>query len=732
VLTYEDDVATKPRDPPGASVAPGEGETANIPTEVSPSMWPSASFARAAESARTVDPRLKIDDGLGRSSTRLAGLPHRTRQLLVLAALDGSGDLRVLQAATSGRAIDDLEPAELARLVVVDISAQSVVFCHSEIDAEVLDNSTSHERTECHRLLAQLSVDQPVKRAWHLAEATIGPDESVAALLDATAQIALHDGDPVGAVSILLRAAQLGSRGSNRGRRLSAAAYIGTTGVGRLGDMSALLDDARRSGGGRNDSLVAAVTSAYLLVNEDGDVDTAHRLVVEALKTCVLQTGDFDEVIGAAISVLGYLGHLGARAELWLPLDESLVERLDPSTRKELTLLRSIAADPARATNGSLEELDLAVAGLSDEFDTARVLRVSRTAALVDRLAGCREALWRVVRESQQRNAGGQSIVALASLSLDRLGCGAWDRANDLAEQGLRLGEANGNSLYAWVFRYYRGIVAAARGETEVVDRMVQDIAQWGMPRRADAANTAIQCVQGLASLSRGEFEAAYGHLAAVSAPGVIASHVPQALWATMDLVETATRTDRMAEAEAHVAAMLEARIAEISPRMALLVGGSLAIVSPIDIAGEAFREALRIPGIDSWPFEQARVLLLYGEHLRRAREITEARLVLAKALEHFQHLGAQPWVTRASNELRASGVSLSQPEASTSIFTPQEREIALMAASGMTNKEIGQRLYLSHRTVGSHLYRVFPKLGITSRMELRDAIAILTPAVSE
>jgi DNA-binding NarL/FixJ family response regulator len=140
------------------------------------------------------------------------------------------------------------------------------------------------------------------------------------------------------------------------------------------------------------------------------------------------------------------------------------------------------------------------------------------------------------------------------------------------------------------------------------------------------------------------------------------------------------------------------------------------------------FSKALEVSGVDRWPFELARVLLLYGEHLRRAKEITEARSVLARALELFQHLGAEPWVARTNNELRASGVSRSEPDVLAEMFTPQQREIALMAASGMTNREIGQRLYLSHRTVGSHLYRLFPKLGIVSRMELRDAMSALSP----
>jgi DNA-binding CsgD family transcriptional regulator len=134
------------------------------------------------------------------------------------------------------------------------------------------------------------------------------------------------------------------------------------------------------------------------------------------------------------------------------------------------------------------------------------------------------------------------------------------------------------------------------------------------------------------------------------------------------------------------------------------------------------FAEALLIPKIDRFPFDLARVHLLYGERLRRARATNDSRVQLSAALEIFQRLGASPWVTRASNELRAAGQGPLR-QTGNATLTPQEREIALLAAEGLTNKEIGERLFLSHRTVSAHLYRVFPKLGITSRAALRDAL---------
>jgi DNA-binding CsgD family transcriptional regulator len=236
-----------------------------------------------------------------------------------------------------------------------------------------------------------------------------------------------------------------------------------------------------------------------------------------------------------------------------------------------------------------------------------------------------------------------------------------------------------------------------------------------------------VHLVRSLEAVGNGDFEVAYHHATSISPAGQLASHAPTALFVFLDLVESAVRTRRFAEADAHVAALLETGVSAISPRLALLVGGSAAIAAQDHKAGELFEDAMAIPGTDRWPFDLARVQLAYGEYLRRQRATTDARKYLTNALTAFQGLGARGWVERASQELRASGQGQARTsglQAACSQLTSQEHEIAMLAAAGMTNKEIGERLFLSHRTVGAHLYRVFPKLGITSRAALRDALA--------
>lgn len=261
----------------------------------------------------------------------------------------------------------------------------------------------------------------------------------------------------------------------------------------------------------------------------------------------------------------------------------------------------------------------------------------------------------------------------------------------------------------------------------ELTEAETPDLApmQWPAPYAAGAVLVYAHHAHLLEALGRGEFEDAYQYAASITPPGMLSPWVRPAVWVTLDLVEAAVRTHRGAEAAAHVNAMRTANVAALSTRFALLVGASEAVAARDDESAiRRFVDTLAIPGIDRLPFDLARVRLLYGERLRRARATTASREQLSAAFEAFERLGAMPWMHRCAIELRAAGQPLSEAgESSPWTLTPQEREIAMLAASGLTNKQIARRLFLSHRTVGAHLYRVFPKLGITSRAALRDAL---------
>jgi DNA-binding CsgD family transcriptional regulator len=662
-------------------------------------------------------------------ASRASDLPEPTRQLLLLAALEGTGDLHVLRAAAGQHGIDDLAPAERAGLVRIEEGTSRLVFRHPLTRSAIVQLSTSGDRRQAHRALAAQLADRPEQQAWHLAEATPGPDEKVAGRLEQVAYRLMRRGDATGAVTALLRAADLSPNGPSRSRRLAAAAYVGATMTGEVDSASRLLAAARSAGPDLPGSLPAAVAAAHLLLSADGDIDTAHRLLVSAIDTKAEPYDASDDIMIQALQSLIAVCYNGGRAELW-PAFDIAISRFAPHIPADLFLLSQTIADPARTAVRVLDELDAAVSGLRDEVDQRRIVTISAAAVFPDRLAGCREALLQVVRDGRAGGAVAPTITALTNLCLDDLMTGRWDEAQQLADEGLELANASGGQwVLAWIFHHRKAVLAATRGDPDTARALADEIIQWAAPRGAGQAEAHAYHVRVLAALGRGDFEDAYQHAAAISPPGILAPYVPLALWVAMDLVEAAVRTGRHLQAAAHVTAMRDASIAALSARLALLAAGSEAIAAPDDVAAALFEEALAVPGAERFPFDLARVRLCYGERLRRARAKTESRAQLTAALETFERLGARPWATRAASELRATGPikpRAGQPEPGP--LTPKERQIAMLAAAGLSNKQIGQRLFMSHRTVGAYLYQIFPKLGITSRAALRDALASLPP----
>jgi DNA-binding CsgD family transcriptional regulator len=163
------------------------------------------------------------------------------------------------------------------------------------------------------------------------------------------------------------------------------------------------------------------------------------------------------------------------------------------------------------------------------------------------------------------------------------------------------------------------------------------------------------------------------------------------------------------------------------SPRLEQLIARARGILAGPAQSEAHFDKALSDPAGDQWPFERAQLRLDYAEWLRRQRRINDAKPVLAEALATFRRLGARSWAQRAEAELRACGVAVTgapgEPDALWEL-TPQQRQIVRLASDGLTNREIGDRLFLSPRTVSSHLYRSYPKLGVAGRHQLRDVIA--------
>ncbi|MFD7409664.1 AAA family ATPase [Streptomyces sp. NPDC059866] len=667
---------------------------------------------------------------------RVTGLPTPSRSLLLLAALEGTGDLGVLQAASrqanDGYSLDDLAPAERDQLVHIEDSTRRLRFRHPLIRSAVVGGSTSSERRAAHGALAQVLVDQPERRAWHLGEATLEADEEVAALLEHAAHLTLRRGDADGAMRTLLRSAALTPEGSNRSRRLAEVAYLGAESTGALPSARKLLDDARHAAPELEGSLHFATAAALLVLNGDGDVDTAHRLLVGAVESAA-ETHRYDardKALVDALHMLAVICFFGARPELWQSYYR-ILERLKPKPPVLLSALGRTFSDPARTGAAASGELDQLVANLPGETDPVQINRTGTAALYLDRLGEVREASWRVVRTGRDGGAARRYLSALIHLCLDDYLTGRWDEALELADEGLQICEDHGYSAFAWYFLYIKSIVQGARGHADESLATADRIINWAAPRKAHCAAHYAHHAAAVAALGLGDFSLAYDHATAVSPAGSLASHAPHALWVTMDLVEAAVRINRHQEAAAHVRAMREADTAAVSSRHAMLMDASAALCTTDDEeALRLFAQASATPGAERWRFDFARVQLAHGERLRRIRATAESRKPLAAALVTFEQLGARPWAERTGKELRAAGWNRRTPGASNAhTLTPQESEIARLAASGLTNKQIAERLFLSHRTVGAHLYQIYPKLGITSRAMLRDALDSEAPS---
>jgi DNA-binding CsgD family transcriptional regulator len=655
---------------------------------------------------------------------RVMRLPRATRMLLLVAALDGTGDVRVIEAAGGGDyGLDDLAPAERDHLVRGGEGSRLITFRHPLVRSAAVEASTLAERRRAHQALAAVLTGQPERMAWHLGEACAGPDEKVASLLESAAVSVARRGDSLGALARLTRAAELSLEAAGRGRRLAQAAYIGAESIGEMPSTAHLLESMRQTGTHGSNPMHYAPAATFVMLNGDGHLDAIHRLLVSAI-----EAGDHGYDIGDATLVnavrsLALVSWHSGRAELWEPF-HAIMRRLSPEPPALLALLADMFADPVRTGAAALPRLDAALRYALGHTDPHVIENVTASATYADRLAELREPLWRLVRSGRAGGPARKQVTALLDLCLDDFLRGEWGEAAELAAEGLQVSEERGGRFFGWFFRYVLAVLAAVQGRFATSRALANEVVGWAGPRGVGTADVWARHALVLADLGQGNFESAYQHASVMSPAGTLAPYAPHCLWVAMDLVEAAMRTRRRAEAEVHARVLREAGVAALSPRLAILVAASSAIAADDEHAPALFEEALSLPTTDQWPFDVARVRLACGERLRRLRATTESRPYLEAALTSFQKLGAVPWAARAELELRATGqVTTASRSPGAVALTPQELRIAGLAASGMSNKQIAQRLFLSPRTVGGHLYQIFPKLGITSRAALRDAL---------
>jgi len=658
---------------------------------------------------------------------RIEQLPERARAQLLLAAVAGADDhLSTIQAASLDPHVRGVIAAEAAGLVRVRDLPARVQFVHPLVRATVVHQAAPEQLRAAHLALAGVYPTESAAHAWHLADAATGPHETVASMLEALAVRTLATGGVQAAMTALQRAAELSPDRTQRAKREIQAAFVGANVTGDLQRAAELLADATRLEPALTGSLAATVTASYLLLNGQCEVDAAHHLLVRAIENHPGNSDPSDPHLIDALHSLMIMNSFGGRETLWEPFRRAL-SRLGENVPADVDLCHRMFGDPVGHAAHGMDELDAALAGLADELDPIRVTRLALAGLYTDRLDRCRPTLWRLINDGRQGEGVALAIHALISSCIDDWLTGQWDEALDLAAEGSAFGDTHGYRRYRVILAgYMERLVQVCRGDLDDRLQAVDEMADWGSERGAGMCTTFAAHLQTLHAIAQEDFEAAYGHVTAASPPGDLGRYAPHRLWMLYDVVEAAVKTGRREAAAAHVTAMRDAELPKVSARLAMLTAGSAALAAPDpQDASALFAEALADPATTRWPFDRSRIQLGFGERLRHERQLPEARQHLHAAHAGFQQLRAHPWLRRTERELRVTGQATlpSTSEVDEQPLTPQERQVAELAASGLTNREIGERLFLSHRSIGAILYRVFPKLGVTSRAALRGAL---------
>ena len=267
-----------------------------------------------------------------------------------------------------------------------------------------------------------------------------------------------------------------------------------------------------------------------------------------------------------------------------------------------------------------------------------------------------------------------------------------------------------------------QGQALAQRGETEHARRIADQGEAALLPAGAFPMLAMVQLVRGTAAIAEGRHSEAYEELRPIFDPDALPYHPGSQFSGLWLLAEAAIHCGRQDELGATVRSLDGTWAQGRSPALGIDLAYAKALLAQQERAGELFTSALSAD-LTSWPFQRARLQLAFGTWLRRQRRVAECRPHLRSAVETFDALGAAPWAQRAAQELAASGETLRRADRHWERLTPQELQIAQLAADGLNNNDIAQRLFVSPRTVTTHLSRAFTKLGIGSRADLAGAL---------
>jgi DNA-binding CsgD family transcriptional regulator/tetratricopeptide (TPR) repeat protein len=639
-------------------------------------------------------------------------LPAETRTLLLLVSAAPPEEPTLLwrAAAQLGVAADRADPALSAGILT-----DSLDFRHPLIRSAVYRGAGAADRRRVHAALA--AVCDPVldldRHAWHRAEATIGLDEQVAAELERASENARARGGHAEQAAFLSRAADLSPDPQDQAARLVAAARAHLA-LGEPRAARALLDRAERG-------LVEPVPRA---------------LARQARATAQIYSGRFTDVptilLQAAESIAGQ--DAGLARKMMFEALQAIVFSDDRATTLTLRdLAREVLASPAAQTPAPT---------YTDLFLTGYATRTAvGYQAAVPLMRGALAAL-----DTAENLA--EECLPLAVISAftaedvwdDDAGRRAWQRleAHDRANGALGTLRTTLMVGATWEMRAGRFTAAGARHDelAELSDVLQQahpkiqqvELLAWsGREAEARAAATADVGFDDVINNSLAILEIGLGRYAEALA-GLLPSFerdMPGVANRSLhDIVEAGVRSGEHQAAKAALARMQERVPVSATPWGLGLLARCRALMADDEQAEELYRESADQLARTQITIERARTHLLFGEWLRRGRRRADARTELRTAYEMFTKMGATAFAERARSELTATGERpQDREEQATHGLTPQEKQVASLAAAGATNGEIAARLFLSTSTVEYHLTKIFRKLAITSRRKLAAAL---------
>lgn len=646
--------------------------------------------------------------------SRAAELSPAVRHLLLLAAADDTGDLAVLLAAAGQQGVTEAHLSAAEERGLLSVSANSVEFTHPLVRSAVYQNATSGARRGAHLALATaLDRIDPIRATWHRASGAVPPNETVAAELAELGGTAARRSAVDVAARAFARAAELTV--DERRRRswwLDAAEACWASGqVKHAKDMLARADEAPCSDDepgrieqlrGRLEAATGSAQLGHQILLEGAeriiaaDPERAAAMLFEAVRAASIG-GDLDRVRRAGEVAAGLLGTAD-----------------HPPYAAFAAGVADLLTDRAVGTGASL---DSAIRAAST--DDPQLLSMAATAsAFTGDFARTQALASRAVTRCRQTGALAVLAHALEPLVITQLDT-APRQAEASADEGLRAARETHQIPSAAIHLASLATVAALRGDRQTTESLTEEV--LGLDRAHGLAYPAAMALaaRGLLELGLGRPAEAMVHYQSLS---TARHHRAVELAATDFALLAALWSGHEEQARDRFTAIVAGtwlREAD-ADWAAAAVDRWTAMLAPEPEATTMFERSLARQERSPRLLPYALTHLLFGEHLRRIRRRSAARPHLRRALETFERLDASPWAARARGELRATGESVRRCDDTAARLTPQELQVAQLVATGASTKTVAAQLYLSPRTVDSHLRQIFAKLGISSRSEIR------------